>query len=578
MNEPSSAATSQALVLPGVSQLAYEPIDSENGEIRVAELLPGQYNHPVELRLHTKNLDDRPDYEALSYAWGKTMSPRRALLNGCPLHITESLDLGLRRLRFVDRSRILWVDALCINQGDIQERSQQVQHMAMIYSSAREVLIWLGEWPRSSRCPDSETCQTTWSWRQERVDGDPHWFHFMDHFLDILKRPWFHRVWVIQEVVLARHEQIVHVGSHTIRWSELLDVSKSCINKDPIVPPKDLDFRLGLAGGNLGRLESMRRRTVVGTGLTFYRCASESFEATDKRDKVYGLLGICKFEGVDRIIPDYSKTLTQVLAQATMVSIMERTPKHYLDHLRRPRGRPIEFSQPTWIVESESHECHHHAGSECYLSVTERDRLKHLVSLSKDGTTLLTVGRHIDTIRAVMPGPRAYPKSGVHPPTAVVGPRLYRFYHKVLRPAGITVEQFREVFYMYFPKRTRSAYYIRKEASVANFIAHLLKDEVSFSKDYTLRDELDEIGLYVGQLLLTEQRHLTVPFQDTNVDAEVGDVLVNLFGYNIPFILRPLKGDSTYQMIGIAQLTHMDRLDWSWIKFEGKFGERWAIV
>jgi hypothetical protein len=78
-------------------QQPYEPIDSENGEIRLLELLPGHYDDAIHIELYTMNLKDKPSYEALSYAWGTADSPRRAMVNSCPVPIRESLELGLRR-------------------------------------------------------------------------------------------------------------------------------------------------------------------------------------------------------------------------------------------------------------------------------------------------------------------------------------------------------------------------------------------------------------------------------------------------------------------------------------------------
>jgi hypothetical protein len=62
------------------------------------------------------------EYDALSYAWGKGMSLKPATVSGYPLEITESLDSALRHLRHADRSRVMWIDAICINQNDISER------------------------------------------------------------------------------------------------------------------------------------------------------------------------------------------------------------------------------------------------------------------------------------------------------------------------------------------------------------------------------------------------------------------------------------------------------------------------
>ncbi|KAG9190024.1 hypothetical protein G6011_08112 [Alternaria panax] len=113
MSAPSLDEHPQALVNFTPHHPAYSSIMSDNGEIRLLELLPAQHpDDTIQLRLHPKKLDEKRDYEALSYAWGTADSPREASLNGKPIFMRESLDLGLRRLRYTDRSRVLWADAL----------------------------------------------------------------------------------------------------------------------------------------------------------------------------------------------------------------------------------------------------------------------------------------------------------------------------------------------------------------------------------------------------------------------------------------------------------------------------------
>ena len=113
-----------------------------------------------------------PNYEALSYTWGSSENPtivqiasissfcsanhihclikewgdyvRNEIHNSGSLSVTQNLAEALRHLRKEDDFRALWVDAICVNQQDLTERSQQVRRMADIYRSARQVLVWLG--------------------------------------------------------------------------------------------------------------------------------------------------------------------------------------------------------------------------------------------------------------------------------------------------------------------------------------------------------------------------------------------------------------------------------------------------
>ncbi|KAI8225327.1 Heterokaryon incompatibility protein 6, OR allele [Colletotrichum sp. SAR 10_96] len=82
-------------------------------------------------------------YEALSYAWGSTDQSETITANGQILHVTKNLYSALEHLRQKE-NRILWIDAICIDQTNLQERGHQVGQMSDIYRQADQVLVWLG--------------------------------------------------------------------------------------------------------------------------------------------------------------------------------------------------------------------------------------------------------------------------------------------------------------------------------------------------------------------------------------------------------------------------------------------------
>ena len=116
-------------------------------QIRLLELLPGSIGHQLSGHLRIFDLDRTPSYSALSYTWGNPEAEDVIMIGdrvGRLQSIVGNLSLALKHLRRTDSSRMIWVDALCINQEDIDERSHQVQIMGTIFGSASEVLIWLG--------------------------------------------------------------------------------------------------------------------------------------------------------------------------------------------------------------------------------------------------------------------------------------------------------------------------------------------------------------------------------------------------------------------------------------------------
>jgi hypothetical protein len=124
----------------------YRPLG--NNEIRIAEIKSASSeNENVQCRLLHVPRDDPGDYQALSYAWG----PKEELGKGCiylegvPRPVTRTIEIALRKLRHKDEPPLLiWIDALCINQDNKEEKCEQVEHMRTVYQRAKEVSIWLG--------------------------------------------------------------------------------------------------------------------------------------------------------------------------------------------------------------------------------------------------------------------------------------------------------------------------------------------------------------------------------------------------------------------------------------------------
>lgn len=128
----------------------YSPLSWSRGDLPVSLLTlhPGKGEDRLGGTISVIWLSDQCNYEALSYTWGESTlrPPPTIILNEhYELQITDNLFSALRRLRRRFRSRRLWIDALCINQTDLDERIFQVSIMGAIYNSAFQVCVWLGE-------------------------------------------------------------------------------------------------------------------------------------------------------------------------------------------------------------------------------------------------------------------------------------------------------------------------------------------------------------------------------------------------------------------------------------------------
>ena len=313
-------------------------------EIRIIELHAGQYSDPIHCTISHSSLDALPHYEALSYTWGDvhstttmTCSPGQA-----PLSITTSLDTTLRHLRWPDSSRMLWVDAVCINQEDIEERGQQVQLMGEVYTQAQQVLAWVGEESESdvavmelANPEESATfAPTLGNFPMGAV------FRGIAAISSFIKRPWFSRVWIIQEVALST-KLTLQCGTITLDWEafmgavqvlfeisrkdrqlvksdisleriEFLKVVKTMTaHNRPDSPPRTkLQYFSRLAFEGTRPDDTICRHRA--DDLQFFITGSRLCLSTNESDHIYGLLGLVDDLEKSIVVPTYDKPFPDV--------------------------------------------------------------------------------------------------------------------------------------------------------------------------------------------------------------------------------------------------------------------------
>jgi len=174
----------------------YEYTALPHGSIRLLHLLPSNADEePIKCHLFDyplRNTGDRAGlYEALSYCWGSPATPSRILIGDRYLPVTASLYAALRQLRDRSIGRVIWADAVCINQADLQERGHQVQSMAEIYSKANRVIVWLGEAEARDHGIFKEILAV--GAKSSVLPSDK-----QEAVQTLLRRPWFQRIWVRQ--------------------------------------------------------------------------------------------------------------------------------------------------------------------------------------------------------------------------------------------------------------------------------------------------------------------------------------------------------------------------------------------
>ncbi|KAK8066478.1 heterokaryon incompatibility protein [Apiospora hydei] len=347
----------------------YLPLDESKQEFRIVTIAAGRFEDAIACELEVVSPVDSKPFEALSYAWGDSQPSWKVYINGTRHEISRNLDSALRHLRHRNRSRVLWVDALCINQTDLEERNSQVKHMGTIYKMSSQVLTWLGpEYNNSDMAFDFfETMPR---------DPDVHWdpanipeleeVYTLRHTIagnDLFDRAWWHRIWTVQESGLCPKLHFV-CGARQLPAEEAFKLGV-CYFKHLYTCCQDIWYArfkstagqpgLGDVCTALGKLEEMR---ATNHRYTFGQILSKfmSRHCSDPHDKVYGLLGFADKEEASLVVPDYAKPVAELYEEVALglIQLTEdleilsmRLPDSYKPE-RLPEGFAIE-NLPTWV-------------------------------------------------------------------------------------------------------------------------------------------------------------------------------------------------------------------------------------
>lgn len=329
-----------------LEKFQYKPLHGFD-KIRLIELLPGTTEPPT-CRIDIFSLDDdAPIYEALSYTWGAAVKTERLYCQQGYLDVTNNLHSAFFRLRRKNSSRLLWVDAICVNQDDLAERGQQVQLMQRIYQQAKQVVVWLGEISDDSDLEKLEGGKDP-AWTISKISGGSLYLplSWLQHF----NRPWFLRVWIIQEVAFAQKVQVIH-GQQIIPWKDFATISKEYIVKRDVndtsnYPHFNGDLNNAMILPYFISTVHKRFREKKPIPLLELLDLTIKFKATDSRDKIYALLSITTRDARQSLIPDYEILLSDVYINVARYFVMESKSLRFLRYAQ-PFHRDKEL--PSWV-------------------------------------------------------------------------------------------------------------------------------------------------------------------------------------------------------------------------------------
>ncbi|CAH0058653.1 unnamed protein product [Clonostachys solani] len=339
----------------------YALLEAGQPATRVIDLAPGTGQDRLKCAIRVINLNEPPEYEALSYTWYRTPSDRPTIDTwssqddenhrntlrwdwSIPMFVDDDKFIGispglrdaLRALRHPTKSRVLWVDQLCIDQGSTKEREIQVRYMSHVYSRSQRVVLWVGEeepttdaafgiirslgnyltkvpkppapnLQKLSHIPDladvPDLSADSVGWRAVH---------------DIFRRPVFQRGWVVQEVTRGS-EVLIKCGRHEISWAKLMTVVYPLckflsVFIDPTKETMDTAPRPDLL---LGMDETRMSFWRMGSNARLFSSlhATKAFKTSVPHDKIYSLIGLR--EPAFDIQPNYKQPIMDVCIDTT---------------------------------------------------------------------------------------------------------------------------------------------------------------------------------------------------------------------------------------------------------------------
>lgn len=351
-------------------------------EIRLLVIEPASVCRSSVLECRIKHIllaqEPRSQYDTISYCWGNSKDRTYIKIKEQFLAVPTSAERALRKMRDPIKERTVWIDAICIDQKDKLERGMQVNMMDRIYGSTQRNLIFLGENHGSNFETALENMQIVHGSMRDEVGQDfTHLGQYLrdangqfrfsesalptcDHtaLLWLYSRPWFGRLWVLQEAALAP-ENVCFCGDLTVDLIDVLRVA-AWLHYKFFFLQRELSISHGLASavgmfdfvdknhGTMRVKETSRIRLYEMFNLT------NQFETSLPHDQVYGLVGLLasdqRFNFSKNSIPkpDYSKPCSTVFVPLTRLMLEDDKTLDFLDHVRHTSCADITSNGPSW--------------------------------------------------------------------------------------------------------------------------------------------------------------------------------------------------------------------------------------
>ncbi|PQE26581.1 heterokaryon incompatibility -domain-containing protein [Rutstroemia sp. NJR-2017a BBW] len=319
------------------------------------------------------------DYEAISYCWESDIREKEIYVNGTLFQVPKNLEALLRKLRALPDSRTgmkFWVDALCINQDNIEERNNQVKLMNSIYTQAFAVIVWLGEDLHESE----KAIDFMASVSRSNLDGEDAVIRFGEHWkeshtrrtseflalpwnslLSFFDRTYWRRLWIVQELALNHNMTLFLCGKRQISRSMLLHTceffEKNIEAIDYLIAPnlevetKSPSPMYGSIWPIIYHVHSLLQtqgQRVGEAGIDTLLDLTRKAKVKDARDKIYGILGLLPSHFSTMITPNYaaSKSVEEVYTEFARILLSD---SKRLDSILSWCSYKPNTSIPSWV-------------------------------------------------------------------------------------------------------------------------------------------------------------------------------------------------------------------------------------
>ncbi|KAI2641412.1 heterokaryon incompatibility protein-domain-containing protein [Hypomontagnella submonticulosa] len=366
-----------------IASLIYQPLDGLM-PVRLLRLYPGKPGDDLITELFPTNLEDADSkYEATSYTWGSPLDPQRMNCNDFSVTIQKNAFEMLNALRMPDQVRTIWIDAICIDQSNVEERTSQVCIMHHIYRRAKSVLVWLGKPDQYSSLamPYAASLDVPKLLEESKTGGTAgtEWdtytrkAYFFDpeepdstqrrelgvSLVKFVNRPWFNRVWVQQEAALCLQTRVI-CGVEEVAWDNIYALGWILLPRSIGLYPDWIQDDMNRTLDNIFAIQHIQRRRrslfadvyTPGQYLPFqplitYLGNSHRFGATDPRDRLFSLQyfadDVSTWFEIDYKVP------WQVLYADVAQRFLQQGILGFLTSAGKARQGPDSGILPSWV-------------------------------------------------------------------------------------------------------------------------------------------------------------------------------------------------------------------------------------